>query len=67
MPEGGVLVELFCGTAPFAQAAVKMGFHAIAVDMDEDMTLKYRANLEKLNSKVRRLLDCVSARQPLPY
>jgi tRNA G10 N-methylase Trm11 len=67
MPEGGVLVELFAGTAPFAKAAVNMGFHAIVADVDEDMTLDYRANLENLNSKVRRLLDCVSARQPLPY
>ena len=67
MPEGGVLVELFCGTAPFAREAVKMGYHAIAVDLDEEMAVLYRAKLEKLNSEVRRLLDGVSARQSLPY
>jgi predicted RNA methylase len=67
MPEGGVLLELFCGTAPFAREAVKMGYHAIAVDLDEEMAVLYRAKLEKLNSEVRTLLDGVSARQPLPY
>ena len=67
MPEGGVLLDLFCGTAVFSQIAVQMGFHAIAVDLDEKITLRYRANLEKLNSKVRRLLDCMSARHTLAY
>ena len=67
MPEGGVLLELFCGTAPFAREAVKMGYHAIAVDLDEEMALLFSAKLEKLNSEVRTLLDGVSARQPLPY